>query len=218
MATQQVRRAGPKGPRSTRSGVERSTPKPSDPTGVARPRRPPRSRSKRILLASIGPPIPSEIVDLAVRVATELAADGDRVSFHVLSIARIWGTALGLPNPGLYPNKREIDEQRAIVEAAARSLGSRGFETTTKVISARSASKAIATYAEWLVATAIVVGDPAHAFKTWERWMKGDEAQHVARRTRIPVHTLPIDEALPKGIQRSATAARAGAPSRRRTR
>ena len=36
----------------------------------------------------------------------------------VMSIARVWGTSLGFPNPGLKPTKHEWDEQQRIVHEA----------------------------------------------------------------------------------------------------
>jgi len=133
------------------------------------------------------------VIDLAVRIAGD-----EPTRFVVFSTARIWGTRLGLPNPGLYPTKREVDEQREIVEAAAATIRARGFEVRTKVGSARSAGKAIAWEAERLGCQAIVVGDPMNETRRWVRLLKGDEAKEVMKHTRIPVHTVPIDAPDPR--------------------
>ena len=41
---------------------------------------------------------------------------------RVVSIARVHGTSLGFPNPGLLPSKREWDEQRLIVRQTVLAL------------------------------------------------------------------------------------------------
>ena len=181
MTDEHVRRAGPKGPGSRERGAEGAAPR-------DRPR-----RKKRILVASVGPPIPDVVIDRAVEVARELRADDeDAPTIRVVSVARIWGTKLGLPNPGLYPNRWEMEEQRDIVSAAARALERRGFSVTTRVVSSRTAAKAIAEQAERIGASAIVVGDPTHTSKRWERLLKGDESNDLRRRTKIRVDTVPI--------------------------
>ncbi|MDQ1517128.1 MAG: hypothetical protein QOE80_2958, partial [Actinomycetota bacterium] len=65
-----------------------------------------------ILVASAGDPFPQAVLDAVVD-----AAGGERPEVVVLSVARIWGTALGLPHPGLYPSLREMDEQWSVVDA-----------------------------------------------------------------------------------------------------
>ncbi len=142
------------------------------------------------MLASTGGPIAPEAIDRAVELARERPT-----KVLVLSVARIWGTALGLPNPMLYPSKREWDEQRAIVDDAARALGARRVQASTKVVGSRHASKAIARWAEFLGCRAIVVGAPEVG--RWERWLRGDEARRVARRTRLPVHTVALPASPP---------------------
>ena len=69
-----------------------------------------------VLLASSGAPFSSA----AIRRARELAA-GEPVA--VLSILKVYGSSFGLPNPGLMPNRRERDEQYAIVRRAITAAG-----------------------------------------------------------------------------------------------
>src|SRR5262245_26144019 len=119
-----ARRAGPKGPGSRRpaSGA------PPD----AKRQRPP--TAPRIVLASLGPAIPERVVDRLVEVAREVQGD-DRPQpvVHVVSIARIWGTALGLQHPGLRPNRIELEEQQEIVHAALKEVERRGFTGKTRI-------------------------------------------------------------------------------------
>jgi hypothetical protein len=144
-----------------------------------------------------------------IRRVVEVAAGfPDRPSVVVFSVARIWGTRLGLPNPGLYPNKREIDEQRTIVRDAADALRRKGFEVRTRVGSARSAGKAVGWEAGRLGCHAIVVGDPMTEAKRWERLLKGDEANHVQRYAKVPVHVVPIAAPDPRARASRPRAAR----------
>ena len=71
-----------------------------------------------VLIASTGEPIPEAAVNRAVTLS-----GGEPVA--VVSIARIYGSALGLPNPGLMPTQKELGAQRARVAQtlAATSIG-----------------------------------------------------------------------------------------------
>lgn len=137
-------------------------------------------------------------------VASEIRGPGEPLPLvHVVSIARIWGTSLGLPNPGLYPNRIEIEDQRNIVDTASAAVRRQGFEVKSRILSARNPAKAIAIYAESIRATAVVLGDPAHDAKRWEHLLKGHDARDLIRKTTIPVHTVPIDEPIPQGLRRA---------------
>ena len=74
----------------------------------------------RILLASEGRPISLAAVAKVANLAMEKGA-----KVHVLSVARIWGSAFGLPHPGLMPTARELQSQREIVSAAIDALEQR---------------------------------------------------------------------------------------------
>jgi len=91
---------------------------------------------ERVLLASEGREIPPRAVELAAR----LAKQGGGV-VHVFSIARVWGTSLGLPNPGLMPSKREWDVQRDLVAAAVKALKLQGIKAEGHVLATRKATK-----------------------------------------------------------------------------
>ena len=64
----------------------------------------------RILLATEGRAIPDAAIDRVAKLADRSGPTDPRV--FVLSIARVHGVAFGLPNPGLMPTRRELDEQR----------------------------------------------------------------------------------------------------------
>jgi nucleotide-binding universal stress UspA family protein len=143
------------------------------------------------MLASTGSPIDPAVIDRAAELVAELSTDRP-AQVIVLSVARIWGTSLGLPNPGLYPNKHEWDEVRSIANQAADVLRRRGIDAKTKAVASRHAGKAVARWAGFLKCSAIVVGAPEMG--KWDRWLHGDEPRSVARRTSIPVHAIQLPQ------------------------
>jgi nucleotide-binding universal stress UspA family protein len=102
--------------------------------------KPPPREPAAVLLASSGGPISRA----AARRARDLAA-GQPIA--VISILRVYGSAFGLPNPGLMPTRRERDEQVAIVDRAIRDLERLGCTADGQVTSTRSAGRAIANAA-----------------------------------------------------------------------
>jgi nucleotide-binding universal stress UspA family protein len=124
-------------------------------------------------------------VDEAARLAKEGGA-----SVRVFSLARIWGTNLGLPMPGLLPTKREWDEQRRVVSEAVAALRRCGIQSEGRVVATRKGSKRIVAEAERLGCAAIVMSaDPDR------HWLVGDfmwsqEPQRVRRRAKVPVHLV----------------------------
>src|SRR5947209_5131816 len=96
-------------------------------TPRVRHKKPPSSdepaRFERILLASEGRAIPDAAIDRVM----ELARPGN-ASVRVFSIARVHGTSLGMPTPGLLPTKKEWDDQREIVNKAVRRLERKGIQ------------------------------------------------------------------------------------------
>ena len=137
-----------------------------------------------MLLASEGRAIPAA----AVERAAELARDGGHV--HVFSIARVWGTSLGLPNPGLLPNKREWDEQRAVVAEAVEALRRRGVEATGRVLATRKATKRIVGEAERLDCASIVMAADPPRNRLLADFLWSQEPYRVRRKARVPVHLV----------------------------
>ena len=135
----------------------------------------------KILLASEGRQIPPEAIDLAAQF---------RAPVHVFSIARVWGTSLGFPNPGLLPTKHEWDEQKAIVEKAVTALRKQGLEATGNVIGTRKGAKRIVREAERLGCDAIVMS--ADEKRPWllADFMWSQEPYRVRRRARVPVYLV----------------------------
>ena len=95
-------------------------------------------------------------MDLAARMA-----ERSNAPVHVFSIARVWGTGFGLPNPGLLPNKKEWDKQYDVVRKAVSRLRRKGIEADARVIGTRAGAKRIVQEAKRRGCDAIVMGaDP----------------------------------------------------------
>jgi hypothetical protein len=107
---------------------------------------------------------------------------------HVISIARIWGTALGLQHPGLFPTKREWQDQLEIVGGAVRTLKRAGLEAKGGVIASRNASKVITREAGRLGCRAIVVG--SRPLPWWMTTFLQDDVWWIHRRSSVPV--IPV--------------------------
>jgi nucleotide-binding universal stress UspA family protein len=136
----------------------------------------------RILLATEGRAIP----DAAIARVAELA-DPSGARVFVLSIARVHGVAFGLPNPGLMPTRRELDEQRELVASAIKRLKRQGLPAAGHVIGTRKATARICEEAVKHECQAIVMAaDPDRNRFTGDMlWTQ--EPQRVRRRAKVPV-------------------------------
>lgn len=141
----------------------------------------------RVLLASEGRPFPRPALNAAV----ELAGKGGQV--HVFVVLRVWGTSLGLPNPGLLPTKREWDTQRELVGDAVKALQKRGVEADGRVVATRKATKRIIGESDRLGCESIVMAadPPRNRFLADLMWSQ--EAYRVRRRAKVPVHLVERD-------------------------
>jgi nucleotide-binding universal stress UspA family protein len=134
------------------------------------------------MLASEGRAIPHGAFDAAARLAKQSSAP-----VRVFSVARIWGSGLGLPMPGLLPSKGEWDQQRELVLDAVRALRKQGIEADGHVLATRKATKRIVSEAERLGCDVIIMA--ADAPRPWlvADWMWSQEPYRVRRRAKIPV-------------------------------
>lgn len=135
----------------------------------------------RVLLASEGRPFTAATID---RVA-ELAARGAHV--QVLSIARVHGTAFGMPSPGLLPTKREWAQQREQVAWAVKRLKKRGFQAQGHVVGTRNAVKKILGEARDHECAGIVMSADADRNRVVACAMWSQEPQRVRRKAKLPV-------------------------------
>jgi hypothetical protein len=128
-----------------------------------------------VVLASTGEAIGEEAINRAAALAGGAPAT-------VVSIAKVHGSAFGLPNPGLLPNRRERQEQRTIVEAAIEQLGRRHVEADGQIIVTRSAGKAIGRVALGRGASHVVLQAPPHG--RLRLLLEGDPVRGLRRALR----------------------------------
>jgi nucleotide-binding universal stress UspA family protein len=139
-----------------------------------------------VLLASEGRPFSPE----AIRRAAELARrHGGPV--RVLSVARIWGTALGFPHPGLRPSRRELERHEDDVARAIRALRRAGVAADGHIIQTRKATRSILGEAGRVGCREIVMGGDRPRGALVADFMWSQEPQRVRRRARVPVHVVP---------------------------
>jgi nucleotide-binding universal stress UspA family protein len=141
---------------------------------------------RAVLLASEEREIPRAAVDLAARMA-----ERSNAPVHVFTIARVWGTTFGFPNPGLLPSKQDWDRQHESVRKAVARLRRKGIEADARVIGTRAAAKRIVQEARRLGCDAIVMGadPPRNAIVRDFSWSQ--EPYRVrARAGELPVYLV----------------------------
>jgi hypothetical protein len=147
-----------------------------------------------VLIATTGIPIPPTAIRDAVR-----RSGGRPVA--VVSIARIYGSSLGLPNPGLLPTRKEMDAQQALVTKAIGRLERSGVRAWGQVAATRRYAKTIAIAARArgvdhvLVITAQV--------PRWRLLVEGDLARDVRRRVGKDMAVESITTALGRVVHDS---------------
>ncbi len=139
----------------------------------------------RILLASEGRPISPE----ALAFVLDLARARHAV-VHVFSVARVWGTSLGFPSPGLLPTRREWDEQRGMVTSTVKQLEQGGVDAKGRVLGTRKAAKRIVREAARLGCDVIVMGADPPRNRLLADMMWSQEPYRVRRRSSIPVYLV----------------------------
>ncbi len=138
-------------------------------------------RFDRVLLASEGRPIPKAAI---ARVAA-LTQPG--ASVRVFSVARVHGTAFGLPTPGLLPTRQEWAAQRELVAEAIKRLKRQGVAAEGHVLGARNATKKILQEAARHDCQAIVMAADPDRNRIVGNVMWSQEPQRVRRKARLPV-------------------------------
>lgn len=129
-----------------------------------------------VLLASDGRQGFSE---RAVARAAALSASGQ---VGVVTIAKIYGFALGMPHPGLLPNKQELDERAGWVETAISTLGRAGVGADGQVAATRRAGKKLAEIARARAVRVVVID--ATAATGLRRMIEGDVGAELRRTLR----------------------------------
>jgi nucleotide-binding universal stress UspA family protein len=148
------------------------------------------SSAAPILVASTGEPFDHRVLERAI----ELARESGESTIRVLSTARVYGTALGLQHPGLFPSKREWQAQADLVADAVRILKRAGFDARGRVVGTRHPSKAITNEAVSSGCGSIVIGGRPVA--RWQTLLGQDDIGSLSRRSPVPVHVVELP---PKG-------------------
>jgi hypothetical protein len=140
-----------------------------------------------VLLASDGR---HDFSSRAVARAVALAGDGGRVA--VVTIAKIYGSSYGLPNPGLLPTKRELAERREWVEGAIRTLQREGAVADGQIASTRRATKKLAAIARLRSPRVVVIDEtPETGLRRLVEGDVGSELRKKLRRDGIDVEVVP---------------------------
>jgi nucleotide-binding universal stress UspA family protein len=142
---------------------------------------------ERILLASEGRPF----TDAAINRVIELA-DRNGASVRVLALARIHGVSFGMPNPGLMPTKKELEERRKSVARAIKRLKKKGIEADGHVLGTRKSTKKILEEARTTKCEAIVMAADPDRPRIISDMLWEQEPQRVRRKSKLPVY-LVID-------------------------
>ena len=132
------------------------------------------TQAAAVLIATNGETVPGAVIRQAVRLSR-----GEPVA--VVSIARIYGSSFGLPNPGLMPTRKEMAEQREIVEATVTKLERAGVEAWGQIAASRRPAKTMAEAAQARGVRHILVVRALQS-KRWRLMVEGDLAKDVARK------------------------------------
>jgi hypothetical protein len=133
------------------------------------------SQSAAVLIAApMGDPIPPS----AVRAALARSGGG---AVAVVTIARIYGSSMGLPNPGLMPTRKEMEAQKAQVEKALRLIEKGGSQAWGQVAASRKPAKTVAQVAKARGVRQVIVVRNAQT-KRWREVVEGDIVKDIARK------------------------------------
>jgi hypothetical protein len=127
-----------------------------------------------LIAAPMGDPIPPS----AIRAAVEFSG-GAPVA--VVTIARIYGSSMGLPNPGLMPTRKEMAEQKSHVEKAIRLIEKSGVQAWGQVAASRKPVKTIAEAARARGVRRVIVVRTAQT-KKWREVVEGDVVRDISRK------------------------------------
>jgi hypothetical protein len=140
-----------------------------------------------VLLASDGR---HDFSSRAVARAAALAGTGGHVA--VVTIAKIYGSAYGLPNPGLLPTKRELAERKEWLNGAIRTLEREGAGADGQIATTRKATKKLAAIARLRRPRVVVIDEtPETGIR---RFVEGDVGTDLRKKLRgdgIEVEVVP---------------------------
>jgi hypothetical protein len=106
-------------------------------------------------------------------------SDGAPVA--VVTIARIYGSSLGLPNPGLMPTRKEMDAQRTQIEKTVRQIEKLGTEAWGQIAASRKPIKTIVEAAEARGVHHVMVVRKEQEVK-WRAVVEGNIVHDIAKK------------------------------------
>jgi hypothetical protein len=125
-------------------------------------------------------------------VARAAALAGSRGHVAVVTIAKIYGSAYGVPNPGLLPTKRELAERRKWVAGAIRTLEQEGAVADGQIATTRRATKKLAAIARLRSPRVVVIDEtPETGLRRLVEGDVGAELRKKLRRDGIDVEVVP---------------------------
>ena len=133
-------------------------------------------------------PLGGKASGAAIRQARELA-DGGPIA--VLALLKIYGYALGMPNPGLLPTAKEREVQRAVVAEAIASLERLGCDVDGQVAMTRHPARVIARVARTRAVHHVLVEQPK--VSQVRRFLEGDMIASLRRRLGGAAEIVVID-------------------------
>ena len=144
------------------------------------------TQSAEVLIAApFGDPVPASAVKKAVQ-----TSEGEPVA--VVTIARIYGSALGLPNPGLMPTRKEMTAQKEQVESAIRLIEKGGTQAWGQVAASRKPLKTIAEAARARGVRHVIVVRTEQS-KRWRQVVEGDIVKDISRKLGPEVHVEGVN-------------------------
>jgi len=127
---------------------------------------------------------------------TVALATPEHAKITVLGIAKVFGTSLGLPHPGLKPTPLEWEAQRKITQDAADELRIQGFDILIAMAKARNAPKLIGRWVRAKHFHAVVIPDPERP--GWRRRIEGELTKEIGRHANVPVYAVPTPSLSPR--------------------
>jgi uracil-DNA glycosylase len=141
------------------------------------------TQAASVLLACNGTEVSARAIDRAIRLA-----EGEPVA--VVTIARVYGSAFGLPNPGLMPTGKEMIALRDQVQTVLAALERRRVVAWGQVAATRRPGRAIAQVARVRGVKHVVLSDPHQS--GLRRLVEGDLAKEIQRRLGADVKVVRI--------------------------
>jgi len=135
--------------------------------------------------------------DFSSRAVARAAALAGSDTIAVVTIAKIYGTSLGLPHPGLLPTKDELEERRGWVNGAIRTLVESGATADGQVAATRRAGKKLAAVARARGARVVVIDETTvkHGLRRIVEGDVGSELRRMLRNDGIDVEVVPREDA-----------------------